>query len=87
MSRVSLAAERLSKALDRLEAIALPLAKARDSAHESAKKVENLSSERDQLLAHVASLEEDARTLSGLTEEVESRLDGAISEIRAALGR
>jgi hypothetical protein len=43
--------------------------------------------ERDRLLARVAELEEDARALSGLTEEVETRLDGAIAEIRTALGR
>jgi hypothetical protein len=87
MSRITLAAERLAKALDRLEETALPLAKVRDSAHESAQKVETLSSERDRLLARVASLEEDTKALSGLTEEVEGRLDGAIAEIRAALGR
>jgi len=87
MSRVTLAAEHLAKALDRLEAASLPLAKVRDSAQESALKAEKLSLERDQLLSRVTGLEEDARVLSGLTEEVEGRLDGAIAEIRAALGR
>jgi hypothetical protein len=87
MSRVQLASDRLAKALDRLEAAVLPLAKARDSARESASKAENMTADRDRLMARVTALEEDAKVLSGLTEEVESRLDGAISEIRAALGR
>jgi hypothetical protein len=39
------------------------------------------------LVTRVAELEDEARSLSGLTEEVEGRLDGAIAEIRAALGR
>jgi hypothetical protein len=87
MSRVQLASDRLAKALDRLEMAVLPLAKARDSAKESASQAQELASERDRLLARVTGLEEDAKALSGLTEEVETRLDGAISEIRAALGR
>ncbi|MGB8601423.1 MAG: DUF4164 family protein [Rhizomicrobium sp.] len=87
MSRVSLAAERLEKALDRLETVAQPLLKVRDLAQESAMQAEKLSVEREQLAARVAELEENARTLSGLTAEVEGRLDGAIAEIRAALGR
>lgn len=87
MSRVSLAAERLDKALDRLETVAAPLLKVRDLAQESSSRAENLSAERDRLAARVAELEENARALSGLTAEVEGRLDGAIAEIRAALGR
>jgi hypothetical protein len=87
MSRVRLAAERLAKTLERLEAVATPLAKAHDSAQESAQQCEVLGKERDRLASRVAALEEDARTLSSLTEEVEGRLDGAIAEIRAALGR
>ena len=39
------------------------------------------------LAARVATLEEEARALAGLTEEVEDRLDGAIAEIREVLGR
>jgi hypothetical protein len=35
----------------------------------------------------VAALEEDMAALSGVTEDVEERLDGAIGEIRAALAR
>ena len=39
------------------------------------------------LLARIAELEDETRSLAGLTEEVEDRLDGAIAEIRTALGR
>ena len=87
MSRLELAADRLAKALEGLEQVALPLAKAHDSAREIAMEAEKVTAERDRLLARVTTMEAEAKTLSGLTDEVESRLDGAISEIRAALGR
>ena len=87
MSRLELAAERLAKALDALEEAALPLLTARESAAAAEAKIARLDTEREELVARVAALEEDARSLSGLTEEVEGRLDGAIAEIRAALGR
>jgi len=87
MSRVELAAARLTKALDLLEAAVLPLVEARNTALVAETKVAQLDSERDTLLVRMANLEEEARSLSGLTEEVEDRLDGAIAEIRAALGR
>ena len=87
MSRLELAAERLGKALELLDETAAPLAKARDSASGTEKRITHLSDEREKLLARVAELEEEVRSLSGLTEEVEARLDGAIEEIRAALGR
>jgi hypothetical protein len=50
-------------------------------------RVAELEAERERLLEKVAALEEELATLSGVTEEVESRLDGAIGEIRAALAR
>lgn len=87
MSRVRLAGERLETALQRLEAAVLPLTKVRDSAAESAAEVEALKAERDRLTARVTELEENAKALSTLTGEVETRLDAAIAEIRAALGR
>ena len=87
MSRLELAAERLGKALELLDETTAPLAKARDSASGAEKRISHLSEERENLLARVAELEEEVRSLSGLTEEVEDRLDGAIEEIRAALGR
>ena len=46
-----------------------------------------LKSEREHLLARIAEFEEESQSLAGLAEAVETRLDGAISEIRAALGR
>ena len=44
-----------------------------------------LEAERETLLARIAELEDELAALSGITEEVEGRLDGAIGEIRAAL--
>ena len=87
MSRLELAAERLAKALDALESAVSPLTNARESLAGTEKQVVELSSERERLLKRMAELEEESRSLSGLTEEVEGRLDGAIAEIRAALGR
>lgn len=87
MSRIDLAAERLEKALDRLEAVASPLLKARDLAQESETKVVHLTAERDSLTGRLRELEENSRELSGVTADVEGRLDNAIAEIRAALGR
>ena len=87
MSRWELAADRLAKALDALESAVLPLVDAQKAALAAETKIAQLDSERDTLLVRMANLEEEARSLSGLTEEVEDRLDGAIAEIRAALGR
>lgn len=87
MSRVELAAARLAKALDALEEAVLPLAEAKKAALTAETKIAQLDAERDTLLTRMATVEEEARSLSGLTEEVEDRLDGAIAEIRAALGR
>lgn len=87
MSRMRVAAERLANALDALEAAARPLTKARDLAQESAREAEKLGREREGLIKQIAALEEDTRAMAGLTEEIEDRLDGAIAEIRAALGR
>jgi hypothetical protein len=87
MSRLELATERLAKALDALESAALPLIGARDSAAETQTRITRLDGEREELVSRVATLEEETRVLSGLTEEVEGRLDGAIAEIRTALGR
>ena len=50
-------------------------------------EIAELRSEREQLLARIAAFEEESQSLAGLAEAVETRLDGAISEIRAALGR
>ena len=65
----------------------MPLAQARAQAAKDAAELEQLREERDSLLARIAELEDESRALASVTEEVEGRLDGAIVEIRAALGR
>jgi hypothetical protein len=87
MSRLDEAAERLRAAMASVDSAVDPLVEAKRAAKEAAARISALTVERDRLLARVAELEEDARALSGLTEEVETRLDGAIAEIRTALGR
>jgi cell division protein FtsB len=87
MSRLNDAVQRFDAALVALEAQATSLRNQRDALADSRAKVAELSEERDRLLARVADLEEENRALAGLTEEVETRLDGAIGEIRTALGR
>lgn len=87
MSRIDLAAERLDKALARLETMAPSLLKARDLAQKSATEAAGLAAQRDALAAQVRELEENSRALCGVTAQVEGRLDNAIAEIRAALGR
>ena len=73
MSRLDLAQTRFQAALEALE-------------NTVASVGENLD-EAAKLPERVAELEDDVSALSGLTEEVEGRLDGAITEIRAALAR
>ncbi len=87
MSRLDSASARLNAALDVLEKTAIPLVKTRGSAEDAAARIAALTEESDRLMASVAELEEEARALSGLAEEVDGRLDGAIADIRAALGR
>lgn len=86
MSRLDVAMERFSAALDALEArLARKLEEVRAEA--AAPDAGSLREERDRLAARIAELEEEARALAGLTEEVEERLDGAIADIRTALQR
>jgi chromosome segregation ATPase len=108
MSKLELAAERLTTALNALEARVVPMAGCRAEAQsaradaadaradaqsaraeaESAKaRLAELDAERDGLLARIAELEEEAQILGEISEEIENRLDGAIGEVRAALGR
>ena len=87
MSRLDQAEQRFHAALAALDAVAVPLVAARAQAADAAAMLAALTEERDRLLARVAELDDDARAMSGLTEEVEGRLDGAIAEIRTALGR
>jgi chromosome segregation ATPase len=87
MGKLDLAAERLTKALNALDASVVPLIEARANAAGADGELEALRSEREMLLARVAVLEEELQALSEISEEVENRLDGAIGEIRSALGR
>ena len=87
MSRLDIAAKRLEEALIALEEKAGPLVLARNDAADARARLAELRQEREQLLTRVAELEDENRALSGIAGEVEERLDGAIGEIRAALGR
>lgn len=87
MSRLDIAVQRFDSALDKLAAQSAPLAGTRAALADSRAKVAELSEERDRLLVRIAELEDENRALASTTEEVEVRLDGAIGEIRAALGR
>jgi hypothetical protein len=87
VTRLDEMAARLDAALSKLETAAGPLVEARSRAKTDAATITSLNTEREDLYARVATLEEDSRSLLGITEEVEGRLDGAIAEIRQALGR
>ena len=94
MDRLGIAAERLTKALNALEEGLVPLDRTRDDAAdlraqlaEARAKLEAADRERDGLLARIAELEEEQQALTEISEEIETRLDGAIGEIRTALGR
>jgi chromosome segregation ATPase len=87
MSRLDIAVQRFDAALAALETRTAPLAGLKAAAADAKAKVAELDEERERLLTRIAELEEENRALAGITEEVEGRLDGAIGEIRAALGR
>lgn len=87
MTELDQTAARLTAALDALEKASGPLLEARARAARDAAEIAKLTSERERLLARIADLEDETRSLAGLTEEVETRLDGAIAEIRTALAR
>jgi len=87
MTRLQTAAERFHAALQSLQKTAAPLAMPRESVEDISLQLLAVTEERDKLRARVAELEDEARSLTSVTHEVEGRLDGAISEIRAALGR
>ena len=86
MSRLDIATQRFNEALDALKDASDNLAGLRSQASNLNAKIAALGEERETLLARVAELEDENRSLSGITEEVEVRLDSAIGEIRAALG-
>jgi len=87
MSRLDFAVECFEEALQALEKTAAPFAGMRSEATAARARIAELNEERERLLARIAELEDENRALAGITEEVEGRLDGAIGEIRAALGR
>jgi chromosome segregation ATPase len=87
MSKLESASARLAAALARLEEEALPLAEARAQSQSHKARIADLVVERDKLLARLAELEDESRSLVSVNEEIETRLDSAIGEIRAALGR
>jgi predicted nucleic acid-binding Zn-ribbon protein len=87
MSRLELAQNRFAAALEALENAAGSVGETLDTGARQAEQVAALESERDRLQARIAELEDEIAALSGLSEEVEGRLDGAIGEIRAALAR
>jgi chromosome segregation ATPase len=87
MNRLEQAEQGLARALDRLEKAADLARQNRLDGGAMTARVAQLEKEREALLARIAALEEELSTLSGITEEVEGRLDGAIGEIRAALAR
>ena len=87
MNRLEQANKRFSAALDALEgSIEARLSRGRAAMNNKA-ETELLRAERERLTARIAALEEEARSLAGLTGEVEERLDGAIAELRDALAR
>jgi len=87
MGKLEPAAERLTQALNALEAGLVPLLKAQETAKAAQSRIAALESERERLLARIADLEQETESLGQISEEVETRLDGAIAEIRSALGR
>lgn len=86
MERLNAALARFSAALEALEARAEHAVRPGSDAALKGELAE-LRLERERLLARIAALEEESSSLAGLTEAVETRLDGAIAEIRAVLGR
>ncbi|MEE8438547.1 MAG: DUF4164 family protein [Micropepsaceae bacterium] len=90
MERLDAAVARFNTALDALESgCEARTNKSADSADQNnySEEITELKAERERLLARIAAFEEESQSLAGLAEAVETRLDGAITEIRAALGR
>jgi hypothetical protein len=88
MDRLDAARLHLSSALDSLGNRMEQAASQRSASMEPMRgmaEAEALRAERDRLLGRLAELERESRALSGVTEEVETRLDGAIAEIREVL--
>ena len=88
MGRLDAALARFTAALEILETRAGAVAAGMGPGRaELLREVNELKREREHLLTRITALEEESQSLAGLTEQVEMRLDGAIAEIRAVLGR
>lgn len=90
MERLDAALARFNAALDALESGHEAITKkSMDVAAQQdlSREISELKAERERLQARIAAFEEESQSLAGLAEAVETRLDGAITEIRAALGR
>jgi len=88
MSRLDSAFDRFNKALDRVEGSLRSTAKANGAAKHSAgesAKLEVLKADRDQLALQLEEARSDYATLQSLTDEVETRLDVAIDNIRKVM--
>jgi predicted nucleic acid-binding Zn-ribbon protein len=83
MSRLDVAAARFDAALENLERAG---ASVRGKGSKGDGKLAKIREERDRLAARVVELEEEARSLEGLTSKMETRIDDAIAEIHAAIG-
>jgi hypothetical protein len=79
MSKLEAAVTRLETALEALERAVAPLAQSRA-------RLAELTRERETHIARLAQLEQEARALASVNEDIEGRLDSAIEEIRAVLG-
>lgn len=73
---------RLDAALEKLESIAEFNQGRTGSIRQSPQWVK----EREALLARIAELEDQVQSISSVNEEIETRLDSAMGDIRAALG-
>jgi cell division protein FtsB len=87
MTRLEAAKKRLAHALETLEKSEWANREQSRGELERVSETERLKDERDRLLDQIAALEDEARELAGLTQEIEGRLDGAIAELRDALAR
>ena len=87
MAELDRMAAQLNAALDRLEQSATPLVEARARAARDKAEIDALKQERERLQARIALLEGEAKKLAGVTNQVEGRLDAAITEIRTALAQ
>jgi hypothetical protein len=83
MSRLDSAFERFNQAIDRLEgALRASAPKSNGASGGAERKLEVLKADRDQLALALEEARSDYANLQSLTDEVETRLDVAIENIR-----